>query len=44
LPANDRVTAICQARRLIGSCGPLMDFDLADSRIGDVITAEEVCS
>lgn len=42
IPAEDRSTAILQARRIIGACGPLMDFDLADSRIGDEIKAVEV--
>lgn len=38
IPAEDRATAILQARRIIG-CGPLMDFDLADCRISDEIKA-----
>lgn len=42
IPAEDRITAILQARRIIGACGPLLDFDLADSRIGDDIKAVEV--
>lgn len=42
IPAEDRSTAVLQARRIIGSCGPLLDFDLTDSRIGDDITAVEV--
>jgi len=42
IPAEDRATAILQARRIIGACGPLMDFDLADCRIGDEIKAVPV--
>ncbi len=42
IPAEDRSTAILQARRIIGACGPLFDFDLADSRISDEIKAVEV--
>lgn len=42
IPAEDRATAVLQARRIINACGPLLDFDLADSRIGDDIKAVEV--
>lgn len=42
IPAEDRATAILQARRIINACGPLLDFDLADSRIGDEIKAVEM--
>lgn len=42
IPAEDRATAILHARRIIGACGPLFDFDLADSRIGEEIKAVEV--
>lgn len=42
IPAEDRGTAILQARRIISACGPLLDFDLADSRTSDDITAVEV--
>jgi len=42
IPAEDRATAILQARRIISACGPMLDFDLADSRVGDEIRAVEV--
>lgn len=42
IPAEDRATAVLQARRIISACGPMLDFDLADSRIGDDIKAVEV--
>lgn len=42
IAAEDRATAILQARRIISACGPMLDFDLADSRIGDEIKAVEV--
>lgn len=44
IPAEDRSTAILQARRIIGACGPLLDFDLVDSRIDDEIKAVEVAA
>lgn len=40
IPAEDRATAILQARRIIGACGPLMDFDLADCRRGEINAVE----
>lgn len=42
IPAEDRQTAILQARRIIDACGPMLDFDIADCRIGDDIRAVEV--
>lgn len=42
LPAEDRASAILQARRIFGSCGPFLDFDLTDCRISDEISAVEV--
>lgn len=42
IPAEDRSTAILQARRILGACGPMLDFDIADCRIGDEIKAVEV--
>jgi len=42
IPAEDHATAILQARRIIGACGPLMDFDLADCCIADEIKAVPV--
>lgn len=42
IPAADRSMAILQARRIIDACGPLLDFDLADSRIDDDLKAVEV--
>lgn len=42
IPAEDRSTAILQARRIISASGPMLDFDLADCRLGDDIRAVEV--
>lgn len=44
IAAPDRATAVLHARRIIDACGPLLDFDLVDSRIGDDIRAVEVAS
>lgn len=40
--AEDRATAILHARRNIRASGPMLDFDLADCRLGDEIKAVEV--
>jgi len=42
IPADDRATAILQAKRIIRASGPMLDFDLADCRLGDEIKAVEV--
>lgn len=42
IPAEDRATAILQARRIMGACGPLVDFDLADCRLGEITAVEVV--
>lgn len=44
IPADDRATAVLQARRILSGCGPLNDFDLVDCRQSDEITAVEVVS
>lgn len=42
IPAEDRTTAILHAKRNISASGPMLDFDLADCRLGDEIKAVEV--